>query len=204
MDEADVGDAHPAVDRLAHVVDREVGDGDGGQGLHLDAGAARELAGGSDIDGVALRVAAQLDADRAEREGMAERNEIGRALRSHDAGEPRHGEHVALLDAARHDALERRLRHQHAARGGGDTLALGLARDVDHPRPALLVAIREVAHADTLGPLPRLSLGPPAQAGGQGNYSAPALGPRFRGDDAKILEPYALMRSPSSVREACA
>src|SRR5260221_5019675 len=183
MDEADVVDAHPAIDRLAHVIDGKRSDGDGGQGLHLDAGAARELAGGSDIDGVALRVAAQLDADRAEREGMAERNEIGRVLRSHDAGEPRHGEHVALLDAARHDALERRLRHQYAARGGGDTLALRLAGDVYPARPALLREMREVAPPDTLGPLPRLSLVTPAQPGVQGNLPSPALGPPFAGGD---------------------
>ena len=38
LDQPDLLDAHAPVDRLGHVVDREAGDGDGGQRLHLDAG----------------------------------------------------------------------------------------------------------------------------------------------------------------------
>ena len=41
VDEADVRDAHAAVHRLAHVVDRQGGDADGGQRLHLHAGRGR-------------------------------------------------------------------------------------------------------------------------------------------------------------------
>ena len=39
--QADALDPHAAVDRLDHVVDRQAGDRDGGQRLHLDAGLAR-------------------------------------------------------------------------------------------------------------------------------------------------------------------
>ena len=42
-DEADAFDAHGPVDRLDHVVDRQAGDRDGGERLHLDAGLARHL-----------------------------------------------------------------------------------------------------------------------------------------------------------------
>ena len=42
-DEPDAFDAHGPVDRLDHVVDRQAGDRDGGEGLHLDAGLARHL-----------------------------------------------------------------------------------------------------------------------------------------------------------------
>ena len=38
---------HAAVDRLAHVVDGQRSDADGGQRLHLDAGAARDAARGA-------------------------------------------------------------------------------------------------------------------------------------------------------------
>src|SRR6185437_9418101 len=96
MDEADAFDAHAAVDRFAHVVDGEGGHRDRGQRLHLDAGAALELAGGADIDGVTRRIAVEFDPDRAEREGVAQRDEIRRALRAHDAGKPRHRQDVAL------------------------------------------------------------------------------------------------------------
>src|SRR5262245_53841534 len=35
-------DGHNTIDRLAHVVNGQGGDADGGQGLHLDAGAAED------------------------------------------------------------------------------------------------------------------------------------------------------------------
>src|SRR3546814_8155438 len=59
--EPNVGDAHAAVDRLAHVVDGEGGDGDGGERLHLDASAPLQLAGGRDVDRRAFFVKGQLD-----------------------------------------------------------------------------------------------------------------------------------------------
>ena len=43
LEHAHVADHHAAVDRLAHVVDREQADLHGGQRLHLDAGAAERL-----------------------------------------------------------------------------------------------------------------------------------------------------------------
>src|SRR5689334_20903431 len=45
LHEVDVLDAHAALGRLHHVVDRETRDRDRGQRLHLDTGLAFELAG---------------------------------------------------------------------------------------------------------------------------------------------------------------
>src|SRR6185312_1594228 len=87
-----------------------------------------------------------------------------------------------------HDALERRFLHDHAARGGGDTLRLGLVGDVDHARAALLVEMREVAHGAMARSASTSSVVTPAQAGGQGRRSSLALGPRFRGDDVEEIE----------------
>src|SRR4051812_9794799 len=47
LPEREVADGHPAIDRLAHVVDRECGDRTCGHRLHLHAGA---------VDGVDLRL----------------------------------------------------------------------------------------------------------------------------------------------------
>src|SRR2546421_12327178 len=44
----DALDGHNTVDGLAHVVDGEGGDADGGEGLHLDAGAAEDADSGLD------------------------------------------------------------------------------------------------------------------------------------------------------------
>ena len=50
MQKPDIGNAHAAIDRLAHVVNCQRGDRRGGQRLHLHPGAPDQLAGGGDID----------------------------------------------------------------------------------------------------------------------------------------------------------
>src|ERR1700674_3836280 len=46
LDEPDRLDAHAALERLGHVVDREAGDRDRGERLHLHAGSSGHLGGG--------------------------------------------------------------------------------------------------------------------------------------------------------------
>ena len=50
LQQTNVPDTHAAVDRLAHVVNSQKGDGRGGQRLHLDPSAA-EAFGGDGADG---------------------------------------------------------------------------------------------------------------------------------------------------------
>src|SRR5207244_2790249 len=45
--QADRAERHLAIDRLAHVVERQAGDRDRGERLHLDPGAGRDRPGGS-------------------------------------------------------------------------------------------------------------------------------------------------------------
>src|SRR5262245_44698095 len=54
--ELHIDDAHAAIDGLAHVVDRQGGDGDRGQRLHLDAGPVEGAHGGADGDARAAPV----------------------------------------------------------------------------------------------------------------------------------------------------
>src|SRR5579883_2371004 len=49
-EQAQIGDDHTALDRLAHVVDRQGGDACRDQRLHFDAGARPRFAGGGDLD----------------------------------------------------------------------------------------------------------------------------------------------------------
>src|SRR3546814_4492706 len=78
---------------------------------------------------------------------VAERDEVGRALGAHDAGEPRHRQHVALLHAAVADHAQLRRLHEHGAFGFGAPLGDLLVGDVDHHRLALGIEMREVGHA---------------------------------------------------------
>ena len=104
--EAHALDAHAAVDRLGHVVDREAGDGDGGQRLHLDAGRADAARLRPDREAGQGLVGGDVDRDLAELQRMAERDQVGGLLGGHDPGDPRRADHVALPGVARENRLE--------------------------------------------------------------------------------------------------
>src|SRR6185437_12739332 len=61
--QANAFDAHAALGRFHHVVDREAGDRDGGQRLHLDAGLACNLYRRADDEPRQLLVRLDLDLD---------------------------------------------------------------------------------------------------------------------------------------------
>src|SRR5579885_1348591 len=79
-EQAQIGDDHTALDRLAHVVDRQGGDACRDQRLHFDAGARPRFAGGGDLDAGTLGKAGEIDGDRTQRQRMAQRDQLGRAL----------------------------------------------------------------------------------------------------------------------------
>ncbi len=62
------------------------------------------------------------------------------------AGQPRHGEDIALLHLAGGDEGQCGGLHQHAARGGGAALGFRLGRDIDHGGLALGVEMGEARH----------------------------------------------------------
>src|SRR5205085_7973233 len=72
--EPDRADRHLAVDRLAHVVEREARDGDGGERFHLDPGARLDRDPRLDQHARPGGVRRQLDVDVRERQGVAERD----------------------------------------------------------------------------------------------------------------------------------
>ena len=80
LDQADVGDLHLAVDRLAHVVDGQRRHRNGGHRLHLDAGAPGHLAARRDLDAGRGVLGGQFHLDRIEAERMAQRDQIGGTL----------------------------------------------------------------------------------------------------------------------------
>src|SRR5262249_47533609 len=61
LDEPDRLDAHAALERLGHVVNREAGDRHCRERLHLDAGAPRHLGGGADGETGQVAVGPDLD-----------------------------------------------------------------------------------------------------------------------------------------------
>jgi hypothetical protein len=67
---------------------------------------------------------------------MTQRNQIGRAFRALNRGDPRDAEHVAFLCLAVADQRERRGQHPDRAACNRDALRFLLAADVDHMRMA--------------------------------------------------------------------
>src|SRR5262249_5249068 len=117
LDKPDRLDAHAALERLGHVVDCEAGDRHRRERLHLDAGAARHFGGGPNGEAGQVAVRLDLDLDLGQRQRMAERDELMRALRREDAGDARRAEHVALPGVASEHGIERLGQHHHAALG---------------------------------------------------------------------------------------
>src|SRR5262245_11169059 len=145
LHEADALDAHAALGRLHHVVDGEAGHRDRGQRFHLDAGLAGDLDGGAHLEAGQLTVGLELDGDLGYGEGMAQRDQLVRALARHDAGDAGGAQHVAFLGVTGQHEVERLRRHDHAAFRHCLALGRGLRRHVDHARLAALVEVTQLA-----------------------------------------------------------
>src|SRR5207237_1778379 len=83
LDKTHIGQGRSALDGLEHVIEREPGDRDRGERLHLHAGARARRDRGLDLD----RVLTENELDRGVREWqrVGEWNEVARALRGHDS-----------------------------------------------------------------------------------------------------------------------
>src|SRR3989440_161719 len=143
LDEMDALNAHAALDRLHHVVDRQACDRDGGERLHLNASLAGELAGSAHDQARELVVGRDVDLDFGERERVAERDQLVRLLRRHDAGDACGTKHVALLGIAFEHEIERLTRHQHAALGHRDAFGGSFRGHIHHAGLAALADVRE-------------------------------------------------------------
>src|SRR5262245_2326847 len=90
----DVVNAGGGVNGLDHVEERQRGDADGGQRLHLDACAIGGANGGGDVD-VSL-ADLEVDIDSGQRQRVAQRDEVAGPLGGQDARHPRGGQRVAF------------------------------------------------------------------------------------------------------------
>jgi hypothetical protein len=94
LDQAHGLDDHALLGGLEHVVDRQAGHRDGGQGLHLDARLALQLDPGHHRQPALGRLDRHLDLGQRQR--VAERDQVGGLLGRHHPGDLGHGADVAL------------------------------------------------------------------------------------------------------------
>ena len=163
--------AHPAIDRLAHVVNGEQADVHRGQRFHLDPGTADCFRGDGAADGAFRLVELELHRHAGERDRVAERDQLAGALGGLDRGDARDAEHVALLRAAGFHHREGVGEHHDAAGGDRHAAAFGLCADVDHVGLAVGVEVGQRAgvlcgHGASAGrrPMSLRAVRPPTRA----------------------------------------
>ena len=133
LQHAYIGDGHPPVHGLAHVVDGKQRDLHGGECFHLDPGRADRLDRGL-AQHLRIRACRHDETQRHAREGqrVTERDQVAGFLGGHDAGDARNAEHVAFFGSARLDQRQGRSQHLDATDRDGHPVGRGLGADIDH------------------------------------------------------------------------
>ena len=144
-------DRHCAVDRLAHVVDREQGDAAGGQGFHLHTRLTGALGGRAAQHAAGRFVHLELDRHPRERDRVAQRDQVAGLLGALDAGNAGNAQHVALLGRSALDQRQCRRQHLNPAFGDRDPVGAGLGRNIDHVGLALGVEMGQGTGGRGLG-----------------------------------------------------
>src|SRR5438105_2753504 len=88
-------DRHNTIDRLAHVINGQRGNADGGQCFHFHAGAAEDADGRFNAEEIVAFVG-EINGCRRDRQRMAKGDEVAGALGGHDAGQAGDFEDVAF------------------------------------------------------------------------------------------------------------
>ena len=132
---------------FAHVVEGEGGGGSAGEGFHFDAGLAGGTGGGGDEEGASV-VGGDFYLSGIEGQRVAERNDLGGFLDTHDAGQDRgmeDGAFFVLKLAIFHAGKDVGAQRDEAGGGGGADGGY-LAGDVDHARLVRVVEVGEIGH----------------------------------------------------------
>ena len=143
FEQANVLEAHAAIDRLAHVVDREQACCNRSQRFHFDARAATGFRSRSALDRVAFAVDLEIDTDAGQAKRVGKRDQFRGVLGALDCGDARHAQHVALGGAAGDYHGERASLHYDAAMRTRDAVRFVFGADIDHVRLAARVEMGE-------------------------------------------------------------
>src|SRR5471032_2522285 len=141
-----IGDRHPAIHCLAHVVNRQQSDLHGGQRFHLHACAPERFhayfakhAWQVFIDGKVYRHSRQC-------QRMAQRDQIRGSFRALDRGDSRDAEHIALFSLAVANQRKRGGQHDDRTARDGYAARLAFVADIDHVRFARSIEMCKSGH----------------------------------------------------------
>ena len=138
-------DLDALLDALHHVVDREGGDARGHERFHLDARRPDRRRLGPDPQGGGGAVGRDRDHQVGQRQGVAQRDQVGGLLAAHDSRDLGDGEDVALRATAVDDQAQCLLAADDLRLGDGTSGGDRLGGDVHHPRAPAAVHVGQPA-----------------------------------------------------------
>ena len=140
---------HPSIHCLAHIINRQQGNGYRRQRFHFHpgsgTGADRCLTGDTGCNGV-FRFRRERQIDMRDRQRMAQWHQISRSFGSHQAGDTRYAQHIAFAVSAGENQLQRFRLHKNASLGNSATVGFGLIAYIDHMRFAGAIEMIEFGH----------------------------------------------------------
>lgn len=159
-DEVNVTDDYMMGHGLAHVVDGDGCDGDGRDGLHLDARRPTGPDVRLDVKRVVVGIQTESYFHVSQGNGVTEGHEFAGSLGGHDAGHLGHGQHVTLAEVVvEHGSKDCRTENDRS-RCTCPSIAPGLVAHVDHLGAAVathvsqatVVVVRTSAGLCPIGP----------------------------------------------------
>lgn len=142
-----IGDDHPPIHRLAHIVDGEQPDLHRGQRFHLDTRAPDRFHAHFAMHAGQGFIDREIHRDARQRQRMTQRNQIGGAFCALNRGDAGDAEHVALLGAALANQRERAFEHRDRAARHGNAPRFAFRADIDHVRLAGGIEMSESRHS---------------------------------------------------------
>src|ERR1700687_1737275 len=133
-------EVHALLDAFRHVDQGQPGHRCRSERFHLDTGLPGDPRSRQDAPPAANDL--EVHRDARQRQRVAERDQLGRLLGRHDAGDPSNLERISLGSSLANRAQSSG-RHPHHTFGESLARRRGLCRDVDHPRRALVIQVRE-------------------------------------------------------------
>lgn len=147
LQQAQALDTHPAINRLAHIVDGEQSHAGSGQCFHLHPGTADGFGRHRALDRIRSIIDREFDSHPRQRNRVTQWNQLAGAFRCLDRCDPRNPQHISLAGIARTDHRQRCRQHHNAATGNSTAHRFTLGTHINHVSLALRIKVSKFLFA---------------------------------------------------------
>ena len=147
LDQVDLAQLHALIHGLAHIVDGEQRGRNAGQSFHFHAGHADGPDGAHGLYGLLFGQKVKIHSQLAQRQRMAQGDQLAGALGRHDACNAGHAQHVALLGGAVPNSGKGCRIHSDDAAGHSLPCSDGLFAHIHHHGAAGRIKMRKFCFA---------------------------------------------------------